>query len=131
MKLEHFALNVKHPMELAQWYERHLGLKIVSAQNVPPFGHFLADDSGRIMIEIYNHDVEVPNFTAMDPLTLHLAFVSEDPVSDTQRLLTAGAELVSDDKFDNGNHLVMLRDPWGVSVQLCKRGTPLLAEKEY
>ncbi|MFV0392667.1 MAG: VOC family protein [Paludibacteraceae bacterium] len=131
MKLEHFALNVEQPVELAQWYVHHLGLKIISAQSVPPFGHFLADDSGRIMIEIYKQDAEIPNFPGMNPLTLHLAFVSEDPTSDMQRLVAAGAELVSDDKFDNGNHLVMLRDPWGISVQLCKRGNPLLTAKEF
>lgn len=131
MKLEHFALNVADAMAMAEWYVQHLGMKVVAAQDTPPFGHFLADDSGRIMIEIYqNEQVEIPKYKNMDPLIVHLAFVSDHPTSDTKRLTAAGATLVSDTKSDNGNHLVMLRDPWGVAIQLCKRGKPLLTDKE-
>ena len=46
----------------------------------------------------------------------------------SDRLVTAGAKLV-DDLFFNavGDQLVMLRDPWGVPLQLVKRTTPMLA----
>jgi len=27
---------------------------------------------------------------------------------------------------DDGTRLIMLRDPWGLALQLCKRATPLL-----
>lgn len=131
MKLEHFALNVAEAVAVARWYERYLGLKVVAAQSELPYGHFLADDSGRIMIEIYqNSAADIPDYMAIDPLTLHLAFVSDAPEDDTQRLVAAGATLVSETRGDGGTHLVMLRDPWGLAVQLCKRGTPLLTDKE-
>jgi len=29
MRIEHFALNVAKPAEMAQWYARNLGMKIV------------------------------------------------------------------------------------------------------
>ncbi|MEX1136503.1 MAG: VOC family protein, partial [Balneolales bacterium] len=73
---------------------------------------------------------QVPDYKKMDPLVLHLAFVSEDPVKDKERLLKGGATLVSDERLKDGSHLVMLRDPWGLALQLCNRNTPMLAERE-
>lgn len=130
MKLEHFAINVKEPIAMADWYVKHLGLTIVKEKHEPPFMHFLADDSGRIMIEIYTNPVDqVPDYRNMDPLLVHLAFVSESPDADRERLEKAGASVVSNDHFEDGTQLVMMRDPWGLAVQLCKRGVPMLKEE--
>lgn len=131
MKLEHFALNVAQPKEVAQWYVEHLGMTVVSAQDVSPFAHFLTDNSGRVMIEIYeNHEASIPIYAEMNPLIVHIAFVSDDPTADTLRLVNAGATVVSDSKSNDGTHLVMLRDPWGLALQLCKRSKPLLKKNE-
>lgn len=127
MKLEHFALNVQDPNAMTDWYCKHLGLTIVSQKAVHPFTVFLADDSGKIMIEVYNNPPDaVPVYKDMNPLQVHIAFVSEDPAADRDRLVNAGAQLVSDDLLEDGSHLVMLRDPWGLALQLCKRGKPML-----
>ncbi len=131
MKLEHFALNVSDPVGMSKWYKENLGMTIVRQQTEAPFTHFIADNSGRIMIEIYcNPADEVPNYKNMDPLLVHLAFVSENPTADKQKLITAGATEESDTPFEDGTHLVMLRDPWGLSIQLCKRGKAMLLNKE-
>jgi glyoxylase I family protein len=131
MKLEHVAINVESPLEMAEWYVRTMGLEIIKQSEGAPFTAFLADNSGRVMIEIYNNPADqVPDYRNMDPLILHLAFVSQDPEKDKERLVKAGAKVVSNDRLDDGSHLIMLRDPWGVCIQLCKRGTPMLAEKE-
>ncbi|HAC16337.1 MAG TPA: glyoxalase/bleomycin resistance/dioxygenase family protein [Bacteroidetes bacterium] len=131
MKIEHFAFNVKDPISMSKWYSEHLGLKTVKQVNEDPFTTFMADNSGRVMIEFYNNPADnVPRYGEMHPLLLHLAFVSEDPASDKKRLLEAGATLVSEDKFEDGTHLLMLRDPWGFSIQFCKRGTPMLSNSE-
>lgn len=131
MKLEHFALNVEKPVEMAAWYTQNLGMKIVRKQEAAPFTHFLADNSGRIMIEIYcNPANQVPNYRKMDPLLVHIAFVSQNPTADKERLVAAGASLDSEMQLEDGTHLIMLRDPWGLSIQLCKRGKAMLAEKE-
>lgn len=127
MKIEHFAINVAKPVEMADWYVKNLGLTIVVGQETTPYAHFLADDGGKVMLEIYcNPAVQVPVYDSMDPLLLHLAFVSENPSEDKDRLIRAGATLESETISENGNHLVMLRDPWGFALQLCKRGKPLL-----
>lgn len=130
MKIEHFAVNVDDPLAMSDWYEQYLGLSVVKKSKQAPYMTFLADDSGRVMIEIYNNPVDqVPDYKNMDPLILHLAFVSDNPEIDKVRLLDAGATLVSDERLEDGSHLVMLRDPWGLAIQLCKRNKPMLAEK--
>lgn len=131
MKIEHFAINVEEPLDMAEWYKKHLRLNIVKQSKEAPFMTFMADDSGRVMIEIYKNPADqVPDYKNMDPLIVHIAYVSKDPAEDKERLVKAGATLVSEDHLDDGSHLVMLRDPWGVCIQLCKRGTPMLTEKE-
>ena len=127
MKIEHFALNVEAPTAMAKWYTKHLNLKIIKQQEKPPFTTFLTDESERVMIEIYNNPAdEIPPYRKMNPLILHLAFASESPELDKNKLLEAGATLESEDYLDDGSHLVMMRDPWGLSIQLCKRGIPML-----
>lgn len=131
MKIEHFAINVENPLEMADWYVDHLGMKVVRQDKTEPYMTFLADDSGRVMIEIYKNPVdEVPDYRNMNPLIVHIAYVSENPTKDKDRLVKAGAKVESDDHLDDGSHLVMLRDPWGVCIQLCKRGTPMLTKVE-
>ncbi|WP_236974547.1 VOC family protein [Membranihabitans maritimus] len=127
MKIEHFAINVPEPQAMADWYVRNLGMNIVKQMHDAPFMTFLADNSGKVMLEIYRNDkAPVPNYTDQHPLVVHLAFVSEDPGKDKIRLLEAGAKEVSDDILSDGSHLVMLKDPWGISVQLCKRSSPMI-----
>lgn len=127
MKIEHFAINVSDPVQMTDWYVDHLGLNVVRQDDEAPYTAFLADDGGRVMLEIYkNPPEEVPDYGSMNPLIVHLAFVSENPTFDTKRLLKAGASLISDDQLEDGSHLVMLRDPWGLSFQLCKRSVPMI-----
>ena len=83
------------------------------------------------MVEIYhNPPDQVPSYSQMHPLVLHLAFVSSDPEADKSRLLGAGATSVQDESLPDGSLLIMMRDPWGIAIQLCKRGKPMLRLKE-
>ncbi len=130
MKLEHFALNVQHPLEVARWYVENMGMTIVKATDTEPYMHFIADSSGDVMMEVYcNPPDQVPDYGSMNPLLLHLAFVSDDPASDSVRLQNAGATLVDEKQLADGSHLIMMRDPWGLALQLCKRGNPMLRNK--
>ena len=79
MKIEHIAVIVKDPVAVAQWYSQNLGLRIVRSGGAPTFTTFLADEGNHVMIEMYtNPSVPVPDYGSMDPLILHLAFVSHD-----------------------------------------------------
>ena len=62
----------------------------------------------------------------MDPLLVHLAFVSPDPENDKNRLIEAGAGYVEEVNLPDGSKLIMMRDPWGLAIQLCKRGMPMI-----
>ena len=127
MRIEHFAFNVKEPILIAAWYCNHLGFTVKHKFDHAPHTHFLADESGKVMIEIYcNPTDQVPDYFSMDPLIVHLAFVSDNPEVDALRLIAAGAREVDDVKLKDGSHLKMLKDPWGFSIQLCKRGISMI-----
>ena len=127
MKIEHFAINVVDPKAMAGWYCEHLGMRVARRMEVAPFTHFLADSSGSVMVEIYNNPADrVPDYAAMHPLLLHIAFVSENPDLDRARLEAVGARFFEEVRAGDGSQLVMLRDPWGLAIQLCKRGVPMV-----
>lgn len=128
MKLEHVAIMVREPANVAAWYVHHLGLRIIRKQEQSPFIHFLADDSGQSLIEIYNNPLaSVPDYRAMHPLQFHLAFSCADLPAERARLLAAGATAEGEPtRNEAGDVLAMLRDPWGVPVQLACRSRPMV-----
>src|SRR2546423_15718847 len=92
MKIEHFALHVAEPVTMAEWYVKHLGCTIARAGGAPAHGRFLLDDKGAVMFEIYNNPkASVPDYTKIDPLHVHLAFLSANPAADPDRLILTGA----------------------------------------
>jgi len=128
MKIEHAAYVMDDPAAAAAWYVEHLGFEIKRAMEVSPFGHFLADGGGAVMIEIYNNPaVEVPDYAAIDPLVLHLALASEDVPADYARLTAAGATGVEPPRLEpTGDAIAMVRDPWGFAIQLVQRAEPMV-----
>ena len=132
MKMEHVALNVSDPVAMAAWYKEHLGFEIVRTMAIPPYTTFLKESGGAVMIEVYHNPPEqVPPYAEMNPLLLHVAFVSVDPEADKEALLAAGATLLKEEHLADGSYLVMMRDPWGLAIQLCRRGTPMLHLNEW
>jgi glyoxylase I family protein len=128
MKIEHTAYQVEDPAAFARWYVDHLGMTVKRAQDVPPFGQFLSDDGDAVMLEVYcNPRVATPDYRAMDPLVLHLAFRTDDVAGTRARLLEAGATAVGEvQDTPAGDVVAMLRDPWGLAVQLVRRQTPMI-----
>ena len=128
MKIEHAAYQVEHPADVAKWYVAHLGMTIKRSLPDRPWGHFLADSAGAVMLEFYNNPkVAVPDYAAIDPLILHVAFTTDDVEKARARLVAAGATAVgATDRNSLGDELAMLRDPWGFAIQLVRRHTPML-----
>lgn len=127
LAFEHLALNVSDPVAVAAWYVEHLGMTVVRQGPAPVHMHFLADASRRAMIELYANDAAPRDgYRDLHPAQLHLAFTSADPTADTARLVAAGATLLDDQVAPDGSHLVMLRDPWGLPIQLARRAVPML-----
>ena len=128
MRIEHIGLQVSNPAAMADWYIEHLGFVCKRAGDPPVSVRFLADESGRVMLEIYNNPaVQPPDYSKMDPLLLHVAFVCDDIPVTMERLLKAGAKLDSAmQTIPSGDQIAMLRDPWGLAIQLARRQNPMV-----
>ena len=127
LNLEHIACNVADPAAMAAWYVTHLGMRVARHVGGPSDTHFLGDAAGRAVIEIYNNAADpIPDYAAMNPLRFHIAFAAADPDAAREELLAAGATFVDERTMPDGSRLLMLRDPWGLALQLCKRPAPLL-----
>lgn len=128
MKIEHTACQVEDPVGVARWYAEHLGLTVKRAQQQSPFGQFLADDGDSVMLEFYNNPaVAVPDYRAADPLAFHIAFRTADVAGTRARLLRAGATAEGEVVVNPaGDHMAMLRDPWGLPIQFVSRAVPMI-----
>ena len=127
MKLEHVALLVADPVAVARWYEEHLGMRVVREGDAPGNARFLADDAGESVLEIYRGTPPLPAYASMDPLVLHVAFAADDVGATRARLIAAGATPVGEVVVTPaGDEFAMLRDPWGLALQLARRARPLV-----
>ena len=128
MKFEHFALNVPDAVATAKWYVTHLGMRVARTRSDAPFTSFLADDTGRVIFEVYsNPAAPYPAYKAAHPLCFHVAFVADDPSAVSARLVAAGATPAYEETLPDGSFLIMVRDPWGIPLQLVRRVTPFPA----
>jgi glyoxylase I family protein len=126
-RIEHVAYNVADPVGLAAWYVQHLGMRVARYGGGPTEIHFLADAAGSTVLEFYNNPAgAIPDYASLHPLQLHIAFAADDADAEAARLQEAGATLVDASDLPDGSRLVMMRDPWGIPVQLVRRATPLL-----
>jgi glyoxylase I family protein len=123
MKIEHTAYQVADPVRVARWYVEHLGMTVKRSQAEPPFMHFVADEGDAVMLEFYNNPaVAVPNYRELHPFVFHLAFMTNDVAGTRARLVAAGATTEGEVSVSpGGDELAMLRDPWGLPLQLVKR----------
>jgi catechol 2,3-dioxygenase-like lactoylglutathione lyase family enzyme len=125
MKFEHLALNVPDARAHSQWYVEHVGFSIARRLTEAPYTHFLADETGRVILELYtNPAAPITDYVVAHPLCFHLAVVSSDAMADRARLERAGATFAVENLPPDGSRLIMLRDPWGVPLQLCQRTQP-------
>ncbi len=125
MKIEHVALLVAEPIAVARWYVQNLGMSILRSSGAPSYTHFLADGQRTSVLEIYGGGLTVPDYANMDPLLLHIAFAADDVVATRERLIRAGAVPVGELVYSPaGDQLAMLRDPWGLAIQLARRQEP-------
>jgi glyoxylase I family protein len=128
LHVEHIAWQIQDPPTVAKWYVEHLGFRILRKLEASPYTHFLADSAGRVVVEMYNNPAaSVPDYPKLNPLHLHLAFAADNLEEERDRLLKAGATIAENMiTTPAGDKLIMLRDPWGFPVQLCKRVKPMI-----
>lgn len=122
MKLEHIAFDVPEPEALVAWWCENLGFR-----RSAPGSAFIIDDSGTMALEVYRtgETPAAPDYRRQNSMTMHIAFVSEDVKADAERLVAAGAKLETLKLDDDSFHMAILRDPWGMAIQLCKRANSI------
>ncbi len=128
LNFEHTAFLVENTKAVADWWCEHLGMELVRYGGPPSHMTFLRDASGKTMFEIYEKDtLSTPDYASMHVSVLHFAFYTDDIEHERDRLIAAGASVV-DDVYttDVGDKLAMLRDPWGVAIQVLKRKDPMV-----
>lgn len=124
---EHFGINVTDKDQTIRWYVQNLGLRVV--RDVPGKMAFLADAGGAVMLEVYqNPNADRLDYAATDPLAFHIAFEVEDPQDCARQLVDAGATVVDPFKRAGDDTMVMLRDPFGMALQLVHRGARMRRE---
>lgn len=125
--LEHPAIDVADPVATAKWWCENLGFTVTRQKDDETHTTFIVDASGRIAIEMYRAQTQpvAPDYASMDPLTLHFGFSSKNVDADVERLVKAGATLISHDKSP-GFEGAMLKDPFGISIQFVKREQSIL-----
>jgi len=128
VRIEHVAYMVEKPVDVAEWYCRNLGFTVKRSMAASPWTHFLADEGGSTVLEIYNNPkCKVPDYGSWDSLQFHLAFVCSDIPATVERLKRAGATVEAEAvTTPSGDTLAMLRDPWGLCVQLARRVAPVV-----
>jgi predicted enzyme related to lactoylglutathione lyase len=129
MMIEHVAFQHPDPIGAADWYGKNFQMKVVRESSGPSKCRFLADANGKTILEIYDQSAAapMPDYPTLSPFNLHIAFGSADIAVDVERLVANGAKLIeAPNTIASGDQLAMLRDPWGVPVQLVKRAKPLL-----
>lgn len=128
MKIEHLAINVEKPTEMVAWYVDNLGFKVARNNNDANETHFIVDEGGVVILEVYNNPLSpMPDYQGMSPFMFHIAFSVDDIEGERDRLLAAGAGAEGDITITPaGDQLLFLRDPWNVTLQLVKRVDPLM-----
>ncbi len=122
---EHLALNVRDQKAVEEWYTANLGFTVL--RRYPAGASFLADSTGRMVFELFSRD-DAPYFDGVGthPLTLHIAYECDDVEATAKALLSAGAtEDIPMATSPDGDVLIMLRDPFGITIQLIDRANPL------
>jgi catechol 2,3-dioxygenase-like lactoylglutathione lyase family enzyme len=127
MKMEHIGIQVKDAEEVARWYCENLGFTVKRSVDGDAPVRFIADSGGAILFEMYhNPNVLLPDYASMDPMVLHFAFNCADVPATVGALVEAGASLVKAPiTTEAGDELAMLRDPWGLPIQLANRKSAL------
>lgn len=121
---EHLALNVRDQKAVEDWYIANMGFAILGSNSGG--AGFLADASGRPVFELFSR-TDIPYFDAeaTPSLSIHIAYECSDIEGTTRKLLHAGAtEDIPFAVSPEGDELVMLRDPFGITIQLINRANP-------
>ena len=123
IRFEHVALNVQNPKEVADWYVKNVGLRIVSASKKMIF---VGDPDGHCMFELYNKAEAKGKYSDLNHATTHIAFATDDVEGLAAKLVKAGAKQLKKTQNPAGDTIIDMLDPWGNMIQFAQRVKPKL-----
>jgi uncharacterized glyoxalase superfamily protein PhnB len=127
-RLEHFELNIPDPPGMVKWYVQNLEMNVMRQGGPPVYGSFVADAGGNMMMELQRNDAHpVLDSSTLQHLSVHVAFLVGNVRATRDSLIEAGASLVEQMReTGGGDQILVLRDPWGLPIQIIRRSAPLL-----
>ncbi len=124
-RFEHIAFNVPDMEAMADWYCTHMAM--LKVRHDPGRKLFLADHTKVVVFELYsNPDKPMIDLAATTSAAMHIAFVVDDIHASIEKLIAAGATVETPPADAAGDTLTMLRDPFGLALQLVERKEALL-----
>jgi glyoxylase I family protein len=127
IRFEHTAYNVAEPEKVADWYAKTFDMDIVRSSKEGFRPHFVADKQRRFCWEFYCRGGDpIVYQRGVSAWSQHVAFTCDDMMAERERLVAAGGTADGDvTRFPNGDAVCYVRDPWGLTIQLVHRATPL------
>ena len=124
MRIEHVGICVPAPIAMGKWYKDNLDFEIIRHAGDDEDGvSFVVDSAGQTVLELGKLPEGPPlDPHALSPLQLHIAITCDDPTTEAERLVSAGAELIGESPCNAyKGEKILLRDPWGFVIQLINR----------
>ena len=124
MKIEHIGFIVPSPVSMGEWYSENFSLEILRKLGNDEQGVvFLKDpESGTVLEFAKLKEIDPVSYRSLPDLQIHLAFESENPREFSRKLEKAGAEFIGESpKAEAENERFLLKDPWGVTIQIINR----------
>ena len=124
-RLEHIAYNVSDMEAMADWYCTHIAM--LKVRHDPGRKLFLADHTKVVVLELYSNPAKpMIDLAATTSAAMHIAFVVDDMHAAVEALIAAGATVETPSADNAGDTPAMLRDPFGLVLQLVERMEALL-----
>ena len=122
--IEHVGIFAKDTKALADWYCKTFDFEIVYDNGK---GTYFVAAPDKSMIEICVADTEPKSTTATESGIRHIALTTDNIEEMTDKLLAAGAEVVTPLKIsDKGIGTFFFRDPEGNILHFIQRPSPLV-----
>lgn len=128
MKIEHIGFIVPEPVSMGEWYSENFSLGVLRKLGNDEQGVvFLKDpESGTVLEFAKLKEIDPLPFRSLPDLQVHLAFESDNPLKTSGQLEKAGAEFIGESpKAEAENERFLLKDPWGMTIQIIKRKNSL------
>lgn len=124
MRIEHIGFLVSEPISIGNWYKEYLNLKIIkSFGNNEEGAVFLKDAKTGTILEFGKFKETLNfNYNELKPLQIHIAIECQDPLELAKKLESAGAMIIGESpKAEVKNERILVKDPWGITIQLINR----------